>query len=295
MVITSWQQHTRVISGPSIRDFYDRPICETHAFLFDTQRLELPSHAGSFSLKLVLSGEEEYRVGKRIIRIRPGEMLFINGGEIYGSRIRIPTRSLSIFFPTHCVADVQRLLFPEPAGGAEWSPVSEKRVRELPQFRFSATKHTWDNVLRFAELLIAQRADVADESAMHLLHKAWANLHDIAPPSALVSVQKKSIRDELLGRIALAREYIDDMCGIDCTLDTLAATACLSKYHFLRVFKEVIGESPASYARRARLRLASDAIARGQNLEAAALRAGYANGYSLGRALGRRRHQKRAN
>ena len=69
------------------------------------------------------------------------------------------------------------------------------------------------------------------------------------------------------------------------SLETLAAVACLSKYHFLRVFKEVVGRTPAAYACELRLRFAAETIARGVSIEAAARRVGYSNRHALIRAL----------
>jgi AraC family transcriptional regulator len=290
--ITTWGQPARVISAPSIRGFYEQPIVETHAFLFRTRRLELPSHPGSFSIKMVLDGEEDYLLGNRSIRIRPGDLLFLNAGQHYGSRIRKPTCSMSLFFPDACVRDVRRALCSDTADLLEMPGAADQHLPALPQFRFSVSPGTWASALRVANYLVAQSAEAADEGAISLLQSAWTELDGIAPPSALCDVRKKSIRDELLGRIVRAREYIDHTHGIDCRLDTLANIACLSRFHFLRVFREVIGESPVSYARRARLNVAAQDIAGGQSHDAAARRAGYANRHTLVRALrtGRKRN-----
>lgn len=284
MNITTWQERSREISRQSVREFYDGALSETHAFLFETARLELPPHGGGFSLKLALSGAEEYFIGRRTVRVEPGTMLMINAGETYGSRIRQLSRSLSLFFTAKDVA----------AAGAALQSAGERRVDlrrddgpavEVPQIRFRASRECWRRVAELVHCLDVGRHDVADEAATLLLLNALSQLRRAVPRTALAGVRKRTTRDELMGRLVRATEYIEDMHGERCSLERLAAIACLSKFHFLRLFKEVFGQGPAAHARIRRLRRIAAVIARGESEDAAALQAGYANRYALRRAL----------
>jgi AraC-like DNA-binding protein len=133
-----------------------------------------------------------------------------------------------------------------------------------------------------------RRRDGAEEGAASLLLATLRDLSGVAPRMALPAVRKRSTRDELVGRIVRAREYISDMRGQDCSLDRLAQVACLSKFHFLRVFRQVFGESPAALARACRLEEAARSIRRGEPEDLAASAGGFANRHSMRRAL--RRH-----
>jgi len=64
---------------------------------------------------------------------------------------------------------------------------------------------------------------------------------------------KTSTKVELYRRLSYSLDYIhSDQTGqID--LDSLAATACLSKYHFLRLFKLTYGSSPHQYLQQLRM------------------------------------------
>jgi AraC family transcriptional regulator len=69
-------------------------------------------------------------------------------------------------------------------------------------------------------------------------------------------------------------------------LDALAREACLSPFHFHRVFSAVVGEAPAEYARRLRLeRAAHDLSVSEDAVSAIARRAGYARQESFTRAF----------
>lgn len=242
MKVTTWRKPSRVIALHEIVGFYGRPLDESHAFLFETSALELPTHGGSFSLKLVLAGEEEYFIGRRTVRVRPGDLLFVNAGESYGSRIRQYCRSLSLFFSEQDLASVNVAHGRDPDASAD-----------VPQVRYSASRGNWRLVAELVRCLQRSRRYTAAALSRSLLDGAFRQLRHVAPAPALANVRKRSTRDELVGRIVRSREYIEDMRGEHCSLDELAAIACLSRYHFLRVFREVIGCSPVAFARARRV------------------------------------------
>ena len=56
--------------------------------------------------------------------------------------------------------------------------------------------------------------------------------------------------------VARVREYLSSHATKPVSLAELASVACLSKYHFLRIFMRVYGMSPHAYQMRLRLDLA---------------------------------------
>ncbi len=300
MNVTTWQERARAISPRSAREFYDSTLAETHVFLFETAHLELPPHGGGFSLKLALSGEEEYFIGRRTVCVQPGDMLLMNAGETYGSRIRQPTRSLSLFFPAADVLAASRVAASpdgdlEPIGSrpcpTRRGPSDEAQVH-VPQIRFKASRENRQNLGALLRSLDGASGDAVDEPANEaaieaarvLLLSSLAQAREVVP-GTLTGVRKRSTRDELLSRLLRALEYVEDVQGEGCSLDRLAAIACLSRFHFLRLFKEAFGSGPAAYARRRRLRRVADALARGEPEDQVAARAGYADRFVLRRAL----------
>lgn len=71
---------------------------------------------------------------------------------------------------------------------------------------------------------------------------------------------KLSTRKELYRRLCKARRFMLDHLDSALDLDTLAQVACLSKYHFIRLFKEVYGQTPRQYLISRRLERASDLL-----------------------------------
>ena len=64
---------------------------------------------------------------------------------------------------------------------------------------------------------------------------------------------KRATRIELYKRLSFAIDYIHTAPQMTINLDELAATACLSKYHFLRLFKIAFGVSPHQYIQQLRM------------------------------------------
>ena len=61
------------------------------------------------------------------------------------------------------------------------------------------------------------------------------------------------------------------------SIDDLAATAGLSPYHFIRVFRQTVGLTPHAYLVQLRVETAKRLLGRGQSVVAAALAAGFAD------------------
>ncbi|WP_136797311.1 AraC family transcriptional regulator [Desulfosediminicola ganghwensis] len=77
--------------------------------------------------------------------------------------------------------------------------------------------------------------------------------------------------------IQKACTFIDDMVKEEISLDDIAAAAGLSRYHFLRLFRDEKGISPWSYLLHKRLQLARTSIRLGTSLTDAALDAGFSD------------------
>mgnify|MGYP006266269379 CR=1 FL=1 len=71
---------------------------------------------------------------------------------------------------------------------------------------------------------------------------------------------KLSTKRELYRRLCLARMHMHTHLDEALDLDTLAQVACLSKYHFIRLFKEAFGETPRQYLIARRLERASSLL-----------------------------------
>ena len=274
MQLVQWRQPERELSKSEVDDFYHRPLSAPTLFKFKTAKLELPAHSGAFSLKLVLSGKEEYQIGQRRIELRPGQFLFLNAEETYSSRISSETESISIFLP-----EAERLSAVDSIFGNGADALDQKSFEnayaEAPQITYTpcdASRKALAQLLRVIEDLDNEEHVSATQL---FVADAMRSLFRKAPPFALRDYMKNSTRDELMQRLVRAKSLIDETRGQQADLDVLAHCACLSKYYFLRLFGETFGASPGAYARRLRLEHAVTAIKKGEHPKKAARQAGY--------------------
>jgi AraC family transcriptional regulator len=71
---------------------------------------------------------------------------------------------------------------------------------------------------------------------------------------------KKAVRVELYKRLSRAMDAIHAGVDTALSLDRLAVEACLSKYHFLRLFRQTYGLSPHQYIQQLRLEKAKSLL-----------------------------------
>lgn len=82
---------------------------------------------------------------------------------------------------------------------------------------------------------------------------------------------------ELLERINKVVRHIEQAIDREMSLDELATIACFSPFHFQRIFKEIIGETPKQFIKRLRLEEAARLIAfhPDRNILSVALQVGF--------------------
>lgn len=79
---------------------------------------------------------------------------------------------------------------------------------------------------------------------------------DILRTIALLPPVKAATRSEIYRRLSLAVDYIYEHYRSNLTLDELASVACLSRFHFLRLFKEVFRTTPYRFVNEVRVQRA---------------------------------------
>jgi AraC family transcriptional regulator len=124
------------------------------------------------------------------------------------------------------------------------------------------------------ELLAALLAHLLQQN--QLVHREAEQLGSI----------KVNTRKEIYRRLSIAADYIISHYQRELTLDEIAGHACLSKFHFLRLFKEVYGQTPYQYLSAVRLKRAAALLQKtGLNAADIAWMVGYEDPTSFSRAF----------
>jgi AraC family transcriptional regulator len=92
----------------------------------------------------------------------------------------------------------------------------------------------------------------------------WELHREAGKRAELIPAKKVSTRLELYRRLLRGKDYMDSFFEARVRLEQVAANACLSPYHFHRVFREVFRETPNQYLQRKRLACARHMLDRGE-------------------------------
>jgi AraC-like DNA-binding protein len=199
----------------------DRPFEECHAYA---------------SIAAVLRGTFQYRSSQGTELLYPGSFLLGNAGTCFECGHEHGTGDRCIAF------GFAPALFEEIAASAGGTS----------RYRFGTPR------LPIAAAMTASHAEVeasvlglsgrnAEEVAIGLAERVVRTTSAFGPRAAAPSA-----RD--LRRITDALRFIDEHSAEPLDLARLASVACMSRYHFLRTFRKVVGATPHQYLLTVRLR-----------------------------------------
>jgi AraC-like DNA-binding protein len=224
-------------------------------------RYYVPEFEGCLSVKSVLKGTALWETDGRRFLLNEDCCLVLNDHQRYTITIDSlrPVKTFCLFFERGFVEEIHRVhvtpchaLLDAPQasqpGAIEFFSRIEPADTSLMRFlrRFDAelgadriSKTEWDlSFLRAGELLISGRTGT------------------MSAISRLPAI-RESTRVELYRRLSRGRDFLLSCASDPIQLKDMASAACLSPFHFHRVFKRVFGETPHRYLTRHRLQRAA--------------------------------------
>jgi AraC family transcriptional regulator len=194
----------------------------------------------SVCIAAVLRGSFQYRTTQGSATLAPGSLLLGNVEKCFecGHDHSHGDRCLSFHFDPAVIESVA---------------AAAPGVRST-QFAAAYLPPLVDLAPVLVELEIADPGRM-EEIALHLVGRTLSLLSDRAPPAAT-----PTYRDEQ--RIAAALDRIGRDADQTLTLDGLATGVGMSRYHFLRTFRRIVGLTPHQFLLRTRLHAAAVALRR---------------------------------
>ncbi len=275
------------------RHFYQRWGRENFVIDARTDFAAYGPYRQCLSIKTTWSGAEEYYIGEATLAVRPDRYLVLNEGRVYGSLIEAtaPVESFAVFFrPGMAAGMVDTLkrttdsLLDDP----------EPRDHLAPEFIERFSPH--DGLVTPGLRAIRDRVREGSCSEAWLEEKLQLLLERLLLREALFEPQirtlpavRASTRRELYRRLCRARDFIESCHAKPLDLARVAGVACLSPYHFLRLFRACFGVTPHRYLTDRRVDAAALAIREGaDDLGAVADRVGFESRSTFYRSFKRR-------
>ena len=223
-----------------------------------------PDITGPLSVFLNIKGESRAETDGRSLLVKQGFYFISNRFQPYSLEIdsAAPTETFNIHFGEYFSGSVlQGLITPADKllNNEQRQPVASvdfynKLYRCDDRFNYLVRQLYTSHRERFDKLLFEEQL------AALLAYLLGQHRHILQAVEKLPPV-KQSTRIELYRRLSYALDYIHSGSTTDISLDTLASAACLSKYHFLRLFKLAYGLSPHQYLQQCRLQKARELLA----------------------------------
>ena len=216
--------------------------------------------AHSLSIRAAWGGEERCQFDGRTVAVDDDSFLILNNGRVCSTQIESaqPVESFAVYFGPTLV---------EQAYGAMTLSIEKALARgdtiveRSAEFMESLQPHDQlvSSVLRFIRLHVLRGVDDEawyDEQLHFLLERMLAHRDGLLERIDSLRVIRATTRREVHRRISLATDYLHSNYCEQLDLDELGKVACLSKYHFLRLFTLVHGITPHQYLLRKRAKAA---------------------------------------
>lgn len=176
-----------------------------------------------------------------------------------------PVEILSVFFEKRFAAEVLEYLT-APEDKLIFNPA----VKNSQPIQFFEKLYPIDNFVMpvIMKMKIASNVGFEDsvwweEQFYELLEKMLLVHRRTYKTLEKLPTVKLSTKTDLFKKICKAKEFIDSYYTAPLTLEKISSEACLSRYHFLRLFKQVFGETPYQYISGIRIRKAVSLLSSG--------------------------------
>ena len=248
-----------------------------------------PDIEGPFSFFLNIRGASSCSVDRQTTLIDEDNYFVSNRSQTYTLRVekgRVETETCNIHFGDFfCGSVLNSLITPasrilDEGAGKQVSPVVFFNQLHRRDANFNALiRSLLSSPGEYNKLLF-------EEGLTSLLSYHLQQHHQIAKIVHNLPAVRKSTRVELYKRLSRAMDVLrSGFCG-DISLDQLAGEACLSKYHFLRLFRAAFGLSPYQYIQHLRIEKAVLLLSRSDiSIADLSTLLGFENGQSFSRCF----------
>ena len=227
---------------------------ETGTLFIKAKKMEeTADHESRLSIRLMLNGQQHYKVGAHDHLVTPENYLVVNQGQRYRTSF-------------DGADDLEMILVAFQPGFAEellyaFSTSDDKLLDNpfepsaQPVYFFEKTydadptiRHLFLKLRRLIDQEVAVRKEADLDDIYTALLLRLLNVHrGLQKEINRLSPVKASTRAELYRRLGIAKDYLDANFSRRVSVEEVSKIACLSPHHFKRVFKELFGITPHRY------------------------------------------------
>ena len=210
------------------------------------------------SLKCMSNGRALYKFDRAEVAVDDGGYLILNDRQPYSIEIASPTlvETFVLWFPRGWAEEVsssfnktcETLLDESPDGNGANAAFFE---------RYTSHDRVVSPKVHALRAAFKGKHTIEDgwlaEKLRELLAAMLASQHALKREVSTLPAVRASTRQELWRRVNRARDYLHARLAAPISLSEVAAAACLSPFHFLRVFQSAFGQTPHQYLNHCRI------------------------------------------
>jgi len=204
------------------------------------------------------NGRALYRFGRAEVAVDDGGYLILNNRQPYSIEIASPTRveTFVLWFPDDWAEEVLHTCDETPETLLANSP-NESGARASFFERYTPHDRVVSPKVRVLRAAFKGEETIQDgwleEKLRELLASMLASQRSLKHEISNLPAVRASTREELWLRANRARDYLHAHLSAPISLSDVAAAACLSPFHLLRVFQAVFRQTPHQYLNDCRL------------------------------------------
>jgi AraC family transcriptional regulator len=208
---------------------------------------------GPLSIKSVICGSATWETAQGRFEVVPGCALLVNDGEEYSIAVDglQPVETFCLFFERGFVEDAWRATTMSSTALLE-SPSESVRIAFSERLQFDAPLV---GAMRAAHARMQRGEPLAESFAEAALEVVRTRI-DVEARVARLPALRAATREELARRVEIATSFLHANLDRRVSIAEAAREACLSPFHFHRLFTAFHGTTPHRYLTRLRLDLA---------------------------------------
>lgn len=256
-----------------------------------TRKIERTDVKGPFSIFMNLKGRSKVGLQNKQIEIHDNAFVMTNLGQSYDLLIDEPeeaTECLNIHFENEFYFSALKTLNQNSDFLLSNPFYDPKEAFSIPFRAIFRTKEFNRIALKTREVYQNPNfhADEKEETLFHFFSFIFKESQHESNRLNFLKASRSTTRQEIMKRLSISLDFIYANLNQQMNLDQLSQIAAMSKFHYLRCFKDAFQQSPYQFIKRLRIDFAIDLIQNSSNsLSEIAEKVGLENGSSLSRMI----------
>lgn len=258
--------------------------------LSNVKQFERKSYTDNPSVKIALSGKEQYRIDGRDYTLETNRFIIVdnNSSEELTIDAKEVVKGICIYPNKDLLNEVGKTRTSSHESLLD-SPFENKEI-SLIHNQFNYYDNNTGQFLKQHIPLIIQlqernKAIDLDNFLIRLAECIIDDQSELEGKLKNIASAKKATKKELFRRVFAAKDFVEDNFTQKLSLDDLAQEAFLSKYHFTRTFKALFQLSPYQYLLQLRLQKAQELLALDYSYNEVSDLIGFSDGKNLRKAI----------